>query len=123
LVAQIDRRRRRGITEQWADCSSGDERRWFRFPRPAAPLVSALAASLLIVTLTLSVWVVSLRRESLRLSAQIDARDRAIRGAQDRLSDAATQISQLRREMEAFLQPQLNTPVIDLEQLFTAFRG
>jgi hypothetical protein len=89
--------------------------RWFASMRHAAPLVSAIAASLLIVSLALSAWVVSLHRESQRLSAQIDARDRAIRDALGRLSESATQISQLRRNVDAFLQPQLNAPVIDLD--------
>jgi hypothetical protein len=95
--------------------AAGTTGRWFASMRFAAPLVSASAASLLIVSLALSAWIVSLHRESQRLSAQIDARDRSIRDARGQLSESATQITQLRRDVDAFSKPQLNAPVIDLD--------
>jgi hypothetical protein len=77
--------------------------------------MSAIAASLLIVSVALSIWILSLRRQNERLVAEIDMRDQAIRATRDQLSESATQISQLHRDVDAFSQPQLNAPVIDLD--------
>jgi anti-sigma factor RsiW len=91
-----------------------------------SPFLSALAASLLIVSVGLSGWVVSFRRSSqlvaTRLGEQLAARDRALEDTHRQLAEAArrseqdaTQVAALRRDLEALSQPQLNEPVIDLD--------
>jgi hypothetical protein len=92
--------------------SAAARKNWFH---ATPPLVSALAASLLIAAVALGGWVLSLQRESRRLAAQVDARDRSISDTQRELSEAATQIAQLRRDVDAFSQPQLNVPIVDLD--------
>jgi hypothetical protein len=96
---------------------SGAESRghWFPWIRRTASLVPAIGASLLIVVLALGAWVLSLQRESRQLIAQIDARDQTMKDTQRQLSEAASQIAQLGREVDAFSQPQLNAPVKDLD--------
>jgi Putative zinc-finger len=90
-------------------------RGWFPAMRGVTAAVYALAASLLIVTVALGSWVLSLHRESRLLVAQIDARDRTNSEAARRLSESASQIAQLRREMDALSQVQINAPIIDLD--------
>jgi hypothetical protein len=92
----------------------------------------AIAASLLIVSLGLGAWIVSLRRENQRLAAgfneQLIEREQAIavatkslEEARQRLEEAsrraeqdATQIAELRQTVDELSQPQINTPVTDL---------
>jgi hypothetical protein len=104
----------------------GQGRNWFAAIWRPAPLVTALAASLMIASVTLSVWVVSLRQESRRLysllAGQTAARAWALEQNRQHLSEtvrraeqSATEIAELRRQVNLLAQPQLNAPVFDLD--------
>ncbi len=90
------------------------------------PLLSALAASLLVVTVSLSAWVVALRKGhqlvATRLGQQIAALNRDLENARQQLAAAtgrgqqnATEVAALRRDLDALSQPQLNEPLLDLD--------
>jgi anti-sigma factor RsiW len=78
----------------------------------------ALAASLLVISLGLGLWTISLRRENQQLAASLRER----RGAEERviksLDQASRQhesdIAELRRNIDELSQPQLNVPIADL---------
>lgn len=107
---------------------------WQRFSEgfSLVRLSYALAASLLVVSLGLGAWIVSLWRENQRLAAgfneQLAEQERAVTAAtksleeaRQRLEEASsrseqyeTQIAELRQTVDELSQPQINTPVTDL---------
>lgn len=97
-----------------AHAATGASRWSFRAWSAAAP-IWALAMSLLIATVAVGAWAVSTYRESQRLSLQVAARDRLISEARSAASETNSQISKLQRDLSALSEPQLNTPVIDLD--------
>jgi hypothetical protein len=108
----------------WSHRAGGEEpeteqpestRRGLILMRRTAPILWAVAASLMIAAVGLSFWIIPLRRESQRLAATLAARDRAIAESRRQLSEEAGQIAQLRREVSIFSQPQLNAPILDLD--------
>jgi len=95
-------------------------------------LGNIVAASLLIVSLGLGGWILSLRRENQRLAAhlneQLAEREQAVAAATKSLEEARRQlekatrhaeqdqshIAELRQTVEELSQPQLNIPIADL---------
>ena len=89
----------------------------------------AITAALLVVSLACVAWVISLKRENARIAArlneQLATRDQAsqtLRDARRELEAAArhverqqTEIAELSRSVDDLLQPQVNTPINDLE--------
>jgi hypothetical protein len=87
-----------------------------------APVISAIAASLLLAIVGLGGWIFALHRESHRLTAMLTAQDTVVAETRRELSEAArragqdaTQIAGLRRDLDRFTQPQLNAPVKDVD--------
>ncbi len=107
-------------------------RQWFGMMLSPARLPYAIAASLFIVSLALTAWIVSLRQENQHLMARLKAlpagqdQDLAsikesLQEARRRLAEAArrdeqyrTQIAQLQQSLEDLSQPQVNMPIADL---------
>jgi hypothetical protein len=111
---------------------SGWRERLAAFLSPAV-FSYAIAAALLIVSVALGVWAVSLYREKQRLAAgvnqQLNERDRALAAAAESLAKARQQaeeaahrserqemqIAELRRNVDELSQPQINAPIYDIE--------
>jgi len=114
---------------------------WRRFTMDLflAPAPLALAAVLLLVSVALSVWVISIRREDrlaiARLQKEVAERDHTAATAVESLEETRreldearqryeeerasakrdTEIADLRRAVEELSRPQLNAPIIQLE--------
>jgi hypothetical protein len=93
----------------------------------------AIAGALLIVSVALGVWAISLYRENQRLAAgvnqRLNERERALAAAAESLAKARQQaeeaarrseeqekqIAELRRSFDELSQPQINVPIYDIE--------
>jgi anti-sigma factor RsiW len=98
------------------------------FSRVSVPY--AIAASLLIVSLALGAWIVSLRQadqqQLARFHQQLAERDQAVAAARGQLQQARDQleetaqraeqeVAELRQTVSALSQPQINVPMEDLQ--------
>lgn len=110
---------------------SGWRERLAAFLSPAG-FSYAIAAALLIVSVALGVWAVSLYREKQRFASgvnqQLNERDRALAAATESLAKARQQaeeaarrserqemqIAELRRNVDELSQPQINVPIDDI---------
>src|SRR5215510_3584941 len=111
---------------------SGWSERLAAFLSPAV-FSYAIAGALLIVSVALGAWTVSLYRENQRYAAgvnqQLNERDRALAAATESLAKARQQaeeaarrserqeiqIAELRRNVDGLSQPQINAPIEDIE--------
>jgi hypothetical protein len=94
---------------------TGDRKSWFSYIWQPAPILSAVAASLLVVSMVLGAWVFSLQREARSLrSGQIAERNRRLEETR-REKQNAGQLSELRQEVAELSRPQLNVPIVDLD--------
>jgi hypothetical protein len=135
------------LSEQLADFSkAGDQRlkiendiskiedRFRARVFPAARVLYTIAASLLLVSLGLGIWIASLRRQNQfivdQMNEQIAERDRSIKAAEESLAQARrqienssseqpekykTELAELRKINEELSRPRANIPIIDLD--------
>jgi hypothetical protein len=75
----------------------------------------ARAASLAAVGIGLLTWSLALRSESERLRLDASAARQERDAGADRLTGLEARVARLQSEVEAARQPQLNTPIVDLE--------
>jgi hypothetical protein len=93
------------------------------------PAAYVFAAALLIVSLACAIWVITLRRENARMTAQLEEqlsnRDqisqslaetrRQLEEAMRRAEEQQKELAEMRRSLDDFSQPQINVPFADLE--------
>jgi len=89
---------------------------WFFPIWRTIPVLSAVAAALLIATVLLGAWVLSLRQEarSRLLALQHTERQRALAEIHPDGQDAS-QVAALRQQVAELSLPQINVPIIDLD--------
>jgi hypothetical protein len=94
---------------------------WLNRLLSAAGRAYAIAASLLMISLALSAWIVSLRQQSQRLAADLAEQNQALTQARQQLEETSrrsgrdeAEIAQLRQSVDELSQPQINVPIEEL---------